>query len=527
MTLKALPWSFAAPCNVIAKPGMVRRILGEDKMARLKKLIGCLNALVFFVGLFMFTSYFWVGHNFYNVTLDVIIIHLILPLKGADSRYFWEVGGLIAVVVVVSVIYGLAYWQSGKRKKFLGLRPLTFRISSVVLSVVLVVASAWLIERRYHLYDFIFPGELFSSFVEDNSYLPPVEAITFPEGSNNLVLIVLESVESTVNDTEYFNPVLMPELLGRSKQGVRLLGQRQVVGTEFSLSSFFALTLGMPAKSNFNTRDVVNIAMGRIAEEDLKYDDFMGTRDWKESSVLGILERNGHHVSLMRAADARFCNYIGLIRQSTKECDVWDLKYFLDNRYIEEEQNAWGVYDGYLYDRAREYLAANHQKGAFTMVIQTVDTHQPGFPEPGMEQLHGDLRDAYIQGDKLASDFIQWVQDQPFGEKTTIVVVGDHLTIMGKIGAVSLPPAEQRSIMAFILNSRKGAPGDTIERLYATWDLAPTILEALGADLPQSRFGLGTSLFSEKRNLLERVGASRYNVDIRKRSHYSEKYYGW
>jgi phosphoglycerol transferase len=48
--------------------------------------------------------------------------------------------------------------------------------------------------------------------------------------------------------------------------------------------------------------------------------------------------------------------------------------------------------------------------------------------------------------------------------------------------------------------------------------MAPTILEAIGADLKDGRFALGTSLFSKEKTLLEKYGAAYVNGELAKKS---------
>ena len=48
--------------------------------------------------------------------------------------------------------------------------------------------------------------------------------------------------------------------------------------------------------------------------------------------------------------------------------------------------------------------------------------------------------------------------------------------------------------------------------------MAPTVLEAMGAVLPEHRLGLGTSLFSEEKTLMEKLGEQALNEELKKKS---------
>ena len=49
-------------------------------------------------------------------------------------------------------------------------------------------------------------------------------------------------------------------------------------------------------------------------------------------------------------------------------------------------------------------------------------------------------------------------------------------------------------------------------------DMAPTILEAIGAVLPKHKLGLGTSLFSREKTLIEKLGEEALNEELKKKS---------
>ena len=57
----------------------------------------------------------------------------------------------------------------------------------------------------------------------------------------------------------------------------------------------------------------------------------------------------------------------------------------------------------------------------FLFTIATIDTHEPTtFLDPKCDKKYGDNRDVILCADKMASDFIKWVQKQDFYKNTTI-----------------------------------------------------------------------------------------------------------
>lgn len=51
-------------------------------------------------------------------------------------------------------------------------------------------------------------------------------------------------------------------------------------------------------------------------------------------------------------------------------------------------------------------------------------------------------------------------------------------------------------------------------RAMTHFDWAPTILESVGARLPEGRLGLGVSLYAKEQTLVERMGIERLNREL-------------
>ena len=73
----------------------------------------------------------------------------------------------------------------------------------------------------------------------------------------------------------------------------------------------------------------------------------------------------------------------------------------------------------------------------------------------------------------MISSFIEWVMRQSFFKNTTIIIVGDHLTMQGDI--VKHVNEEERYIYNTIINSRI-TTDNTNNRVYTSFDMFPTTL---------------------------------------------------
>ena len=60
-------------------------------------------------------------------------------------------------------------------------------------------------------------------------------------------------------------------------------------------------------------------------------------------------------------------------------------------------------------------------------------------------------------------------------------------------------------------------------REYILYDMFPTILASMGVKIEGDKLGLGTNLFSEEQNLIEKYGYDYINDELAKRSSFYTK----
>jgi phosphoglycerol transferase len=66
-------------------------------------------------------------------------------------------------------------------------------------------------------------------------------------------------------------------------------------------------------------------------------------------------------------------------------------------------------------------------------------------------------------------------------------------------------------------------PGKTTNRTFATFDLFPSTLAAMGVKIEGDRLGLGTNLFSSKKTLAEEYGYKELDYELLKESPFYNK----
>ena len=151
-----------------------------------------------------------------------------------------------------------------------------------------------------------------------------------------------------------------------------------------------------------------------------------------------------------------------------------------------------------------------------------MDTH---FPDGYKCRLCPD--DSDIQYENVLScessqleSFIEWVKEQDFYENTTIVLTGDHPTMEKQyIREKNVSDRYDRKTYVVVINSGETYTLD-YDRQFTVFDMYPTTLAAIGAEIEGDRLGLGVNLFSDTPTLLERYGYDKLNSELEKKSVY-------
>jgi phosphoglycerol transferase len=118
--------------------------------------------------------------------------------------------------------------------------------------------------------------------------------------------------------------------------------------------------------------------------------------------------------------------------------------------------------------------------------------------------------------DRQVTDFVNWIKQQDFYDNTTIVITGDHTT-MDSDFCNDVDDDYQRKTYTCIINSAV-SPEKEEYREYATMDLFPTTLAALGVEMSSNRLGCGTNLYSSDKTLIEEYGKDKCNDEFSKTS---------
>ena len=177
----------------------------------------------------------------------------------------------------------------------------------------------------------------------------------------------------------------------------------------------------------------------------------------------------------------------------------------------------WGFDDEDLYSRAKKQLTEiSKSKEPFNYTMLTVDTHfEDGYLDEKCKQEYDDQYSNVIKcADTKIADFITWIEQQDFYKNTTIIIVGDHLSMDTDYFKEK---NYVRTTYNVIINSKTPAI-KTTNRSYSSLDMFPTTLAALGANISGNRLALGTNLYSKEKTLIEEYGYNYVFKELNKRS---------
>ena len=181
----------------------------------------------------------------------------------------------------------------------------------------------------------------------------------------------------------------------------------------------------------------------------------------------------------------------------------------------------WGFEDAKLFQFAKNMLTDISKKDTpFNFSMLTADTHFPNGYTYGDEKKVTNMqyKNVVFHSSTMIAQFIQWCQQQPWYDNTTIVISGDHLT-MDQRYINSLDKGYDRTVFNLFMNT--GLIAETNKnRQFSNMDMFPTTLVALGAQIENDKqqLGLGVNLFSGEKTMIEKYGYQKTKDQIEQRS---------
>lgn len=479
-----------------------------------------LMILISVLGFILYNLGNWVLDTWGLLSIDEIIFHLKVPLDGTNSDVVLD--GINACVPLAVLVLFLSIFL------IIGLRNKHGKcMIALFLVAVIVCGSAG--RAAYEVYDeldvkeYLVSQKKESHFIEQNYVDPRTTKITFPEQKRNLIYIYLESMESTFASKGDgggldFNCILELTTLAEENTNFsdsdKLGGGYPAYGGTWTMAGIFSQTSGIPIKNSEQTDDV----NATLAEQSSFSSQARNLED--------ILADEGYNQCFMIGSDATFGGRRAYFESHGKgQTEICDYNTAKENGQIPEDYYVWwGYEDQKLFANAQEKLTELSSKDEpFNFTMLTVDTHfEDGYVCEQCQNEFGDNQYANVMAcsSRQVDAFVKWIQQQPFYENTTIVISGDHLT-MDSDFCNDVSEDYERSVYNVFINLPEGLDTSfekTHSREFATLDMFPTTLAAMGVTIEGDRLALGVNLFSDEQTLTEQYGRKGLDKELMKKS---------
>lgn len=479
-----------------------------------------LMIIISVLGFILYNLGNWVLDTWGLLSIDEIIFHLKVPLDGTNSDVVLD--GINACVPLAVLVLFLSIFL------IIGLRNKHGKCM-IALFLVAVIACGSVGRAAYEVYDeldvkeYLVSQKKESHFIEQNYVDPRTTKITFPDKKRNLIYIYLESMESTFaskGDGGGLDFNCIPELTTLAEENTnfsnsdKLGGGYPAYGGTWTMAGIFSQTSGIPIKNSEQTDDV----NATLAEQSSFSSQARNLED--------ILADEGYNQCFMIGSDATFGGRRAYFESHGKgQTEICDYNTAKENGQIPEDYYVWwGYEDQKLFANAQEKLTELSSKDEpFNFTMLTVDTHfEDGYVCEQCQNEFGDNQYANVMAcsSRQVDAFVKWIQQQPFYENTTIVISGDHLT-MDSDFCNDVSEDYERSVYNVFINLPEGLDTSfekTHNREFATLDMFPTTLAAMGVTIEGDRLALGVNLFSDEQTLTEQYGRKGLDKELMKKS---------
>ena len=426
---------------------------------------------------------------------------------------------VISLVLLIAVAMMLLVIRFSRERNILKFEPhLTFKRVIVVLDVICFVVLAKSIYSDIPVIDYYvkWKDSLVTPEHSDfyiREYVDPDSVhIEFKE-KKNLILIFLESMEYNFQDSANGGNHprnLIPEITGYLKNEQSFIpGGTPVAGMGWTIADVIAKTCGIPMVLSPSIRN--DVKEMRVFLPGV-------------TCLTDVLINNYYNVVVSQGSHLKFAGMDAFLNSHSAPRALGFAEYLKDKSRIRGGViSEWGVKDSMHFELVKEHIARiSKQNMPWAVWLFTINTHTPhgivdsacGIPQDisKTEQMQVVISCSSRQLDS----FIKWAKIQEWFNNTVIAVMGDH-AMMAAPREIGFKDSDFTHYwLDFFINSTRTS--GNYQRRFTSLDMFPTILEAIGANLPEGKLGLGRSLYLNSPTLLEKYGLDSLNSVLGKRS---------
>lgn len=456
------------------------------------------------VGFVLAFSARWALAYFGLSCFEQVVFHTKVPLEGTNTEFIGNwirtcvIKGVVCTAILTVPCLIPFYWNH-------------YMIISLICFAICIIYGLIKVGIVGFFINFFRHTNLYEKYYVDGKNVN----ITFPEKKRNLILLYVESMETTYTSKENggnYKSDLMPEISALARENLNfshqdnLGGAYCVAGTGWTTGGLVGQSAGVPL--------CIPLDILPFTENTEFLPGAYGLGD--------ILKKEGYEQEYLIGSDAVFGGrkFYYDKHGAYKIFDLGEARR--QGKIPADYREFWGYEDEKLFAFAKEEVTRLAQTGKpFNLTILTVDTHHPyGYVDRNYSQEYPEqLSNIIRSSSKKVGEFIDWLKEQPFYEDTTILISGDHLSMAEEYICSTYDKNYDRTVLnAFIHPQAKAAHNKN--RTFTSFDMYPTILRAMGAKIEGNRLGLGVDLFSDERTIAEEIGLARFDKELRKQSKY-------
>lgn len=324
----------------------------------------------------------------------------------------------------------------------------------------------------------------------------------------NLILILAESTESSLfseRNGGTFKISRSPELEELALENTNFSNTKKLGGgynlkgiTSFTIAGTVAATSGVPLN--------------------LQQDESTGEFKSNIKTLGDILENAGYNLEHVQGTDIKFSDTDKYF-YTHGNYYLYDLIEARKQGFIPDDYyEFWGFEDKKVFEIAKQELTKlSDSKKSFALSLSTMDTHfVDGYLDETCETPFKDqMSNVFACNSRMINEFINWIKKQDFYENTTIVIIGDHLSMQGEY--FKDYPNYQRVIYNTFINSAQKEKNNK-NREFSNLDMFPTILASMGAEIEGNQLGFGVNLYSGKKTMIEVLGKDVFETELLKKN---------
>lgn len=500
---------------------------------------------LYYISLMLLLAKRWAEDRFPMEQPDIIFFNIItFNGEKIDNSIFIESGIIISISFVISFFFFISSYLLQIKTKFRSIsiriiKNININLLYFIFGFLLLSFSLIDINKDLKAYEYISLIKQYSGPVNDSSFYiseyktPEYDNIVFPDKKQNLIIILMESLESSFSDIEsggLMNKNLIPNLTELAINNINFSNTNKIGGGT-DLSGTGWTIAGMTAK-------LAGLPYNLIGSENHECNEFLPGA----ITLNDILNQHGYNQLFIFGSEKSFGGRDALL-ETHGNVKIHDIEWYKNHNLLSKDYSEfWGFEDKKLYDFAKfELDNLSQQDKPFMFGLLTVDTHMPAGYQcedcPTTEDMP--LKNSVLCADKMISDFLEWCKNQSWYDNTTIVIMGDHLFMatketnpFGNDNYITMHRLKNdlegmennpRRWLDVFINATPVYENYNIKnRKFSSLDMFPTILASIGCTIKDDKLGFGINLFSNKETLCERYSEKYINTELMTRNNQYE-----